>query len=298
MNVKFGLGELEYPSEQFKPLKVTHYDGQNIDHLKSTLSTDGYLYLPGFLPREVVLSARERVLTYMDEQRVLEPNEPALDGVMPAGGTGINLMGLKKVTHHPDVLRVLEAPELFELYSRLFGASPLTYDYKWLRAVGNERYTGSHFDWVYMGRGSQNVHTVWIPMGDTTIDHGTLAVVPGSQSSESFAKLRSTYGQMDVDRDHISGWFSENPKEIIDTFGGTWHTSDVQAGDIITFGLHLLHASTTNTTNRFRLSCDVRYQPEHEPVDERWLGEKARGHYRTKNEPVIPIEQAREKWGV
>ena len=298
MNIKFGLGELEYPSPRFQPLTVSSSATKDIDSLKTTLNKDGYLYLPGFLPREAVLRAREAILRHMKEQSVLAPDESPLEGVMPKGGTGINLMGQKTITHHPDVLRILEAPELFDFFNQLFDAPALTYDYKWLRAVGNERYTGSHFDWVYMGRGSQNVHTVWIPLGDLPIEHGTLAVVPGSHTSDSFAKLRNTYGQMDVDRDNISGWFTEDPDEIIDGFGGAWQASDVRAGDIITFGLHLLHASTTNTTNRFRLSCDVRFQPEHEVVDERWLGEKARGHYQTKNAPIVPMEKARADWGV
>ena len=57
-----------------------------------------------------------------------------------------------------------------------------------------------------------------------------------------------------MDRDRTEGWFSEDPEEIRDRFGGRWLTADVRAGDIITFGLYTLHGSTNNTTNRFRLS--------------------------------------------
>jgi hypothetical protein len=34
-----------------------------------------------------------------------------------------------------------------------------------------------------------------------------------------------------------------------------------------------MHGSLTNTSNRYRLSCDTRYQRADEPVDERWVGE-------------------------
>jgi ectoine hydroxylase-related dioxygenase (phytanoyl-CoA dioxygenase family) len=69
-------------------------------------------------------------------------------------------------------------------------------------------------------------------------------------------------------------------------------------GDVILFGLYTMHASTTNTTNRFRLSCDVRYQPANEPVDERWVGDTPRGHYRVQTGPMKEMAEARREWGV
>jgi ectoine hydroxylase-related dioxygenase (phytanoyl-CoA dioxygenase family) len=43
-------------------------------------------------------------------------------------------------------------------------------------------------------------------------------------------------------------------------------------GDVVIFGLKTLHMSTTNTTDQFRISCDTRWQPSNEAVDERWKG--------------------------
>jgi ectoine hydroxylase-related dioxygenase (phytanoyl-CoA dioxygenase family) len=150
-----------------------------------------------------------------------------------------------------------------------------------------------------MGRGSERVHTVWIPFGDTPIEHGTLAICEGSHRLPGFQKLRETYGRMDVDRDNVQGWFSDDPLEILDNFGGRWLTTNFQAGDVLTFGLYTMHASTTNTTNRYRLSCDVRYQPASEPMDERWGGDTPKGHYAWQREgSVVSMEEARAKWGV
>jgi hypothetical protein len=98
-----------------------------------------------------------------------------------------------------------------------------------------------------------------------------------------------------VDRDRTEGWFSEDPEEIRERFGGRWLTADVRAGDIITFGLYTLHGSTNNTTDRFRISCDVRYQPASEPMDARWGGDSPTGHY---GAPAIPMAQARKRWGL
>ena len=139
------------------------------------------------------------------------------------------------------------------------------------------------------------MNTVWIPFGDIPIAHGTLAVCEASHRLESFARVRATYGRSDVDRDRTEGWFSEDPEEIRERFGGRWLTADVRAGDIVTFGLYTLHGSTNNTTNRFRISCDVRYQPASEPMDARWGGDSPTGHYGTA---AIPMAEARKRWGL
>ena len=195
---------------------------------------------------------------------------------------------------------MLESPRLFELYERLFGGPARTFTYKWLRAVGNEEATGAHMDHVYMGRGSQRVMTCWVPFGDIPVGQGTLAICVGSHNEPGFEKLRNTYGKMDVDRDRVAGWFTMKPREITEAFGGRWLTGDMRAGDLLTFGLHTMHASTTNTTDRWRISCDVRFQPADEPADERWVGEDPRGHDRWMSEPekVVPMEVARARWGV
>ena len=55
-----------------------------------------------------------------------------------------------RTAHRPEVLRVLEGPELASFYRRFYGEQPATFGFKWLRAVGNEKVTGSHMDVVYM----------------------------------------------------------------------------------------------------------------------------------------------------
>ena len=298
MQVHFGESIMEYPSRELGDLTDSSALVGNRAALRERFYQDGYLFLPGLIDPPKVLAARERILEYMAQQETLVPGEPVMEGVMPRDGKTINLMGPNPATRDPEVLRALEAEELFAFFTDFYGEAPLTYDYKWLRAVGNERFTGSHFDVVYMGRGSRNVNTVWIPLGDIPIEHGTLAICEGSHRSPEFELLRATYGQMDVDRDNVQGWFSENPREILEKFGGRWLTAAFSPGDILTFGLYTLHASTTNTTNRFRLSCDVRFQPGSEPADERWVGEQPKGHYAWSKTPGISMAEARQRWGV
>jgi hypothetical protein len=62
--------------------------------------------------------------------------------------------------------------------------------------------------------------------------------------------------------------------------------------------MHTMHASTTNLTNRFRLSCDVRYQPASDSVDSRWGGDAITGHTVHGVTELKSIEEARAIWGV
>lgn len=297
MKIRFGYRELEYPSSALGELKDSSHLLADPPALREQMAEDGYLLMRGLINREKVLNARERVLSHMDEKEALTPDTPLLEGVMPKGGRSVQMMGRKGIVGHEDVNAVLEADELFDFFEGYFSEPALTFNYKWLRAVGNEEYTGAHCDYVYMGQGSPNLHTVWIPFGDIPVDQGTLAMCPQSHRLESFARLRKTYGQMDVDRDGIEGWFTKDPMEIVENFGSHWITGDFSAGDVILFGMHTMHASTTNLTNRFRLSCDVRYQPAAEPADKRWVGEGV-GHTVHGHESLQTIEEARTRWGV
>lgn len=296
MNIRFGHRTVEYPGPEMGELRDSNVLIGDVAGLHGRIQTDGYLLLRGLIDRDKVLRARQTVMAHMESQQALVPNTPVLEGVMPSGGKTVHMMGRKGIAHHPDVLAVLESEELLTFYGSFFGEDATTFNYKWLRGVGNEEYTGAHFDFVYMGRGSDRLYTTWIPFGDIPVHQGTLAMCVGSNHLDSFAPIRDTYGRMDVDRDLIEGWFTKDPMEIVEKFGGQWATAPFFAGDVILFGMHTMHASTTNLTNRFRLSCDVRFQPNSDPMDERW---RAQGEGHTAQfQKVKPMTEARAEWGV
>lgn len=298
MNIRFGHRELSYPSAELGELRDSNDLLRNPAALHARMAEDGYLLLRGLIDRAKVLQARATVFEYMAANQAFTPDTPLLEGVMPKGGRSVPMMGRKGIAHDPAVMAVLEGDELFTFFQSYFGEPALSFTYKWLRAVGNEQYTGAHYDYVYMGQGSPNLHTVWIPFGDTPVDQGTLAMCVGSNHLASFARIRQTYGQMDVDRDNVEGWFTRDPMEIVEKFGGQWATTEFHAGDMICFGMHTMHASTTNLTNRFRLSCDVRFQPVSEPTDKRWIGDNAPGHTAYGQQTQRTMQEVRHEWGV
>ena len=93
-------------------------------------------------------------------------------------------------------------------------------------------------------------------------------------------------------------------------FGGKWKTATFEPGDVLIFTLHTLHMSTTNLTDKVRISCDVRWQPKSEPTDKRFteisekkvdeapkFGVYAQEDVEDKGEKVT-MTQLRENWGL
>lgn len=267
--------------------------------LRERLAADGYLLIRGLQDREAVLAARKVILENMARDGVVDMDHPLMDGVISKDKTKRTRLEDENgqlLARHPAVLAVVESQAIFNFFQQFFGREPLTFTTKWLRAMGPGAAGGAHFDSVYVGGGSRNVITVWTPFGDLTPDQGTLALLTGSHNLPSYEKIRKTYGQSDVDKDEFGGTFCKDPLEIQKHFGGQWRTTEFRAGDVIMFGLLTMHKATTNTSDRWRISCDTRFQPADEPVDKRWGGPAPTGHYSRKGSATPDLAGALAKW--
>ena len=218
--------------------------------LRNQLNEKGYIYLKQILPEESVLKARRastisfRIIcnkkSLYFSHLVLEHIQHLLDigvlqqpvfsstyeeGILTNGcavGCVPFMEGKNAITNHPAVLDVIENPRLYDLFTDIFhGIRPVSFDFKWLRGMHQGGNTGCHLDRVYMNRGSSKLLTCWIPLDHLPIDMGVLAVLEGSHrldrsSENAYTKLQATYADMDVDRDrlHGTGWFTEDPAEF------------------------------------------------------------------------------------
>ena len=95
---------------------------------------------------------------------------------------------------------------------------------------------------------------------------------------------RETYATLDVDSKSApagaTGQYTTDPIYVVRAAASDrgssvaarpiWVTEDFQMGDVVILPMDTLHMSTTNTTDRYRISCDTRWQPASEPHDERW----------------------------
>ncbi len=263
--------------------------------LHARMAEDGYLLLRGLHNTDKVKAVRKMFTDNLTANEQLDPAFPPEECVVMEGARGAFLGGSKQLTRNSTFLDMVESPEIMGFFADFLQGDILTFDFKWMRLVGPGDFSGAHYDIVYMGRGTQNLYTCWTPITDVEYSRGPLCVLVGANHEE---KLVPTYGQMDVDRDHVTGAFSNDPIEMVDLFGGQWKTTEYKMGDVVIFGMHTMHGALDNTSNRFRLSCDCRYQRADEPVDERWVGENPPAHYAWMKGETVPMEEARKQWKV
>jgi ectoine hydroxylase-related dioxygenase (phytanoyl-CoA dioxygenase family) len=295
MKLTVGQRELDYPGPYLDTLRDATGLKGDPDALRSRLEEDGYLLVRGLLDVDLVREARRQIVEVMAEKGMLDPARDPMDAVKAPEGGGGFFGGTNELTTRPAFQQLVTSGEVMGFLEALRGGPIATYDYKWLRVVGPGDFTGAHYDIVYMGRGTPNVCTCWIPIGDVPFELGPLALLVGSHR---FEKIKETYGKMDVDRDNVSGWFTADPVEMVDRYGGKWGTAEFKAGDVLIFGMYTMHGSVVNTSDRYRISSDTRYQLASEPLDERWVGRKPKGHYAWMKTPATSMEEARAKWGV
>lgn len=279
---------LDTSADKFGELRESNDIADNPRSLRERIEQDGYLFIRGGLDRDQVLAARREILEKLDQVGEIDNSRPLMDAVYTGKsrrGEGDQDAFLKSLRTGDQVRKLVRQGRLYEFYSKFFGREVRPLDYIWVRTVPLGGFTGSHYDWVYMGRGSRNLHTTWIPTGDVPRQEGALLILENSHRQE---ELKSTYGQLDVDRDRdnnqyggaVGGWYSEDAVQVRDELGGRWLTTDFSAGDMLVFGMWTLHCSLDNNSpeNRIRITIDSRYQPADEPIDERWVGADPRGH--------------------
>jgi hypothetical protein len=259
--------------------------------LAARLENDGYLYLPGYLDREEVLSARRHAVGILEADGLLKPGTDPMDAI---ARDGVRLAFRPDLAVGNEALRrVLYTGRAMELYRGLFGEDVRHFDYTWFRAVGPGPGTRPHCDVVYMGRGTRDkLLTAWVPTGDVPVEVGGLMLLEGSHRQQE--RLRN-YLERDVDVYCTNGrhaeaiesgekaweWdgsLSADPFTLREKLGGRWLTTSFRAGDLLTFPMHTVHASLDNPSRHIRLSSDSRYQPASLPADERWVGENPIGH--------------------
>ena len=259
--------------------------------LRRRFDTDGYLYMKGYLDRAEVLNARASLTERLAKEGVIDTSHaPHVEGFAAPGGGYV--FKPEVTNHNPAVQNLLYAGRLVEFYRNFFGEEIRHYDFTWLRGVGPGKGTNPHCDLPYMGRGTHRHMTCWLPYGDTSFELGGLMVLEGSHQRMD---LLEKYVYRDVDtycenkaadaanakagKWSFSGTLSHNPPIVRNKFGGRWLVTEYQAGDFLTFGMFLVHASLDNRTpDRLRISSDTRYQRASEPIDERWVGANPPGH--------------------
>ena len=258
--------------------------------LHERMEADGYLYLREFWPRAQVQAVRDSLTRQLDALGFLQPGAPTDEARFHGREVG-RAMGNPLNQQDPLLQNLVFGPRIIDFFQTFLGGSVRHFDFIWFRTKGPGQGSPIHCDLVYMGRGTHNLYTTWVPLGDVSLNLGGLMVLEGSHKKNAELK---PYLYRDVDEyctnredaaDYASGkkWWdgtlSKNATALQSSLGGRWLTSpEFRLGDAMIFNMTLVHGSLDNQTDRFRLSTDTRYQLAAEPVDPRWIGDNPPGH--------------------
>lgn len=252
----------------------------DIDALKSRISDDGYLLFRGLLNRDTVLEARREImLKFATVGEIDSINHSYMDAIQSANSfiDQVNLVAFtESIRTGTAYSNVVHEPSLIRFFEEFLGGDVRTFDFRWPRFMRPGECTGVHCDAPYITRGTTNVWSAWIPIGDVAMIEGALVVLEGSHKND---RLRKSYGTRDADREGI-GWLTTDPVGLQKRLGGRWLSTDFQAGDVIVFSPYLVHASLDNNSpiGRCRLSSDTRYLLVGDELDERWNGDIKNPH--------------------
>ena len=230
--------------------------------LRSRAAEHGYLALRGIPGPEAVAQLRTLIQEVAESLRLLRPGRVgrAAPLVRPGAaltGTGYDderwLALQERVLADPLFAAVGDRAELLTVLEALFGGPVLTRRGDICRVAlpgAPHLTTPPHQDHWYTG-GSTNLWTVWIPLTETPLELGPLAVLPGSHVSGLLPHAGQGAGRQGV-RVTDDERFAAAP---------------LAAGDAILFNCLTVHCALPNVTrNHVRLSVDYRYQPANEPI--------------------------------
>jgi ectoine hydroxylase-related dioxygenase (phytanoyl-CoA dioxygenase family) len=253
--------------------------------LRERIEQDGYLYLPGFLNPNDIQAARKAVCQILADEGRLDPMFDVNQAISRADSDMRLRMDISNQTAaQPFLDRIMSSNQIMNFYSRLLGGPAKHYKCMWLRAMTTKNGAAPHCDIVFFGRGTQNLYTAWVPLGNIPLSLGGLFLLEGSHKNEY---LRSTYCTMDIDV--ICTNKDNKPQMNVAGYPGTGTLSmdtaklqqdlncrlltaqEFKIGDFLTFTAYTVHGSFDNTTPSIRLSVDTRYQLESELIDERYL---------------------------
>ena len=259
--------------------------------LRQCIDEEGYVFIRNFWSRDEVQRVRDSLTTQLAQMRFLASGSPPDEARSVQGRDVGRAIGNPLDQQDPAVRALLFGPRMISFLERFLGGPVRHLDFIWFRTKGPGLGSPLHCDLVYMGRGTHNLFTAWVPIGDVDLELGGLIVLEDSHRKSD--DLRQ-YLSRDVDTyctnqqdaaDYAAGkkWWdgtlSKNATSLRDSLGGRWLTAhEYRMGDILIFNMTLVHGSLDNHTDRIRLSTDTRYQLAAERADERWIGRNPLGH--------------------
>jgi hypothetical protein len=243
----------------FGAMRETPVAGVSDAELRARYDADGYVLLRRVLPAESVRKIREAYLdAFAAARQTLDPlpqhgrkGHPAYEFVRGA------------------LFRAfVEQPAFQALAERLTGTAIAPIRRTPLRhfLAGSKIASRAHIDGTYIDGSPTEVVTVWTPLGDCTVQGGSLMYLEGSHVTDLPERVR---GGAPMDRTSDVRPITHDLKWMADAAGRPWLTADFAAGDVVVHSPRIIHA-TLDAAAGERVSADIRFRRIDSPRDPRW----------------------------
>ena len=231
--------------------------------LRARFEEDGYLLLRNIIPVELLGELRDQITRIicdlgwikggeerLEAKAISRPRREGQPKFFKAHDQIIKLEALHGLAHEPQLMNVMRKalgdtafPHPLCITRLVFPDSP-------------ELATPPHQDYPN-NQGTPNLTAAWIPLGDCSIEDGSLAFLEGSHK---FGVLPLQF--------HLG---AGNRRATLneEVLACRWVAADFKAGDIVLFPSLTVHKAMENCNlERMRLSVDFRYQLEGEALTE------------------------------
>jgi len=227
--------------------------------LAARMARDGYLFLPGLLPRAAVDAVQRDVAALAREAGWLEAAAPLAEAVADDRGFCVDpdpayLTVLRRINRLERYHALKHHPALLGLFERMLGGPVFPHPRVLMRNIfpGHPEYTTkAHQDYPNV-QGTTEVFTAWIPLVDCPVEVGGLQVARGSH----------TRGVLDFGIGNGAGGI-----ELLDPLDDRWTGGPMRVGDVLVFHSLTAHKGQENRSRRLRMSMDVRFQRVADPFN-------------------------------
>lgn len=225
--------------------------------VRTRAAEQGYLFFRSLIEAHLVLALREKVMENCRRVGWLSDGGAIVEGIArqdrKPGAYDDNWLSFQQhVLPLPEFVALGRHVAIVGILENVFGRPVMPDRGNTCRVMSPrapEFTTPPHQDYYYV-RGSTELWTVWMPLGDCPTEHGGLAVLPGSHTCGLLPHAGEGPGRQGASVDDDS----------------VWATSDYECGDVLMFNCMTLHRALDNVSaDRLRVSVDYRYQPVGDP---------------------------------
>jgi hypothetical protein len=228
------------------------------DLLLKSLQEEGYVYVPGYIPPNLLTPLRDEFMRIAHEGQWLQPGTPTDHAIAnPRAACGppepafMDVHG--RMFKSERLHRFPHDPLFTGLFAHLLNDQPLLHPQIRirLRFPNFDCTTPPHQD-HFVTRGTPETFTVWVPLTDCPAEMGGLQVLSASHR----------LGLLPARQDLSAGTL-----EITCPLLDEWIGHDYAAGDVLIFHSLTVHRALPNLSKRLRVSIDFRFQRLSDPVD-------------------------------